>query len=109
MLNRSLRACLLLAAAAATACTSGDRRIAEGDEPIAALQVRYVSRRYDTAFWTAQARESTALWSIALQFCLSEGRDVAAHPNCASVIAADVQTRGGEPRRASAHALAAVA
>src|SRR5215218_9830206 len=97
MLQRSRRAWLLLLAAALATCNASDRRIAEGEEPIAALQVRHSSRRYDTAFWAAQARASTALWGIALQFCRSEGRDLVAHPNCASVIAADaqMQTHGG--------------
>jgi hypothetical protein len=94
MLHRSRRAWLLLLAAALAARSSADRRIAEGEEPIAALQVRHRSQRYDTGFWAAQARGSTALWAIALQFCRGEGRDLAAHPNCASVIAADAQTQG---------------
>jgi hypothetical protein len=50
-------------------------------------------------FWAGQVRASTALWAIALQFCRSEGRDLAAHPNCASVIAADSQTRRCAPGR----------
>jgi hypothetical protein len=62
---------------------------------------------YDTAFGTAQARASTALWAVALQFCRSEERDLAAHPNCASVIAADAQTQGGRSRRAAPVRLAA--
>jgi hypothetical protein len=108
MLHRSRRARLLLLAVALAACNLADRRIAEGEEPIAALQVRRRSQRYDTAYWAAQARASTALWGIALQFCRSEGRDLAAHPNCASVIAADAQarTRGGS-RHAETRQLAA--
>lgn len=45
--------------------------------------------------------------ALRLQFCRSEGRDLAAHPNCASVIAADVQTQGGRSRRAAPVRLAA--
>lgn len=107
MLQRSRRARLLFLAAALAACNSADRRIAEGEEPIAALQVRHRSQRYDTAFWAEQARASTSLWAIALQFCRSEGRDLAAHPNCANVIAVDVQTQGGRSRRAAPVRLAA--
>ena len=81
MPQRSRRARLLLVAAALAACSSADRRIAEGEEPIAALQVRHPSQRYDTAYWAGQARAA-----IALQFCRSEGRDLAAHPNCASAV-----------------------
>ena len=61
--------------------------------------MRHKSRRYDTAFWAEQARASTALWAVALQFCRSEGRELGAHPNCASVIEADAQTRGGRSQR----------
>ena len=101
---------LLLLLAFATACSSPERRIAEGEEPMAALQVNHPSRRYDAAFWLQQARGSTALWSIARQFCATEGSDLRAHPNCASVIAADAQLRTerrtrtvpGAPRLASA-------
>ena len=107
MLQRSRRARLLLLSAALAACSSPDRRIAEGEEPIAALQVRQRSQRYDTAFWAEQARASTALWAIALQFCRGEGKDLAAHPNCASVIAADAQSQRGRSRRAAPLRLAA--
>ena len=108
MLLRSRRARLLLLAAALAACNTPDRRIAEGEEPIAALQVRHRSRRYNTAYWATQARASTALWAIALQFCRSEGRDLAAYPNCASVIAADAQSRTrGRSRRAAVQQRAA--
>jgi hypothetical protein len=103
----SRRARLLLLAVALAACSSPDRRIAEGEEPIAALQVRKRSQRYDTAYWVTQARASTALWAIALQFCRSEGQDLTAHPNCASVIAADAQTQRGRSRRAAPVRLAA--
>lgn len=41
-----------------------------------ALQVGHPSRRYDTAFGTTQARTSTVVWAIALQFCRTEGRDL---------------------------------
>jgi hypothetical protein len=105
MLQWSRRARLLLLAAALA--SSPDRRIAEGEEPIAALQARHPSQRYDTAFWATQARAFTALWAIALQFCRSEGRDLAAHPNCASVIAADAQSRRGRSRRVAPVRLAA--
>lgn len=84
---------LLLLSAAVTACSSPERRIAEGEEPIAALQVNHPSRRYDAAFWEGQARGRTALWSIALQFCETEGKDLGTHPNCAGVIAADARLR----------------
>lgn len=73
MLRWCRRAGLLLLAAALAACNASDRRTAEGEEPISALQVQHLSRRYDTALWTAQARASTALLGIALQFCRSEG------------------------------------
>ena len=103
MLHRRVSARLLLILlAVAAGCNSSDRRIAEGEEPIAALQVRHPSQRYDTAYWIAQARASTAVWAIGLQFCQSAGRDLAAHPNCASVMEADARTRaqgGGRSRR----------
>lgn len=91
VIHRGLIAAL---SAALTACGSGaDRRIAEGDEPMQALQVRHLSRRYNAEFWREQARVETAVWSIALQFCTTEGRDTNAHPNCAAVLRVRAEVR----------------
>ena len=95
VIHRGLIAAL---SAALTACGSGaDRRIAEGDEPMQALQVRHLSRRYNVEFWREQARAETAMWSVALQFCTTAGRDTDAHPNCAAVLRVRAEAR--PPRR----------
>lgn len=63
---RRARSARLLALAAAAAGCGGDRRVAEGDEPIAALQVAHVSQRYSTEYWQAQAAQQSAVWSVAV-------------------------------------------
>jgi hypothetical protein len=73
-----------------------------------ALKVWHRARRYDTAFCAAQAAHVHHAVGIALQYCRSEGLDLAAHPNCASVIAADAQSQThGRSRRAAKRQVAA--
>ena len=97
-MRRVIQRGLIAALATLTACGWSDRRTTEGEEPMQALQVRRLSRRYNAEFWREQARAETALWSIAVQFCTSEGRDTATHPNCAAVLRASAEIRPPRPR-----------
>jgi hypothetical protein len=77
----------------------------EGDEPIAALEACVRSVRYDAAYWRGKAVHRTAVWSIAVQYCLTDHRrKLAQQPNCRSVLQTAVDltrelraTRRSEP------------
>lgn len=75
----------LIGALITISCTSADARIANGDEPIPALAVATVSTRYTDAYWVAQAVANTTVWTVAVDYCSREGRDLNAHPNCTAV------------------------
>jgi hypothetical protein len=77
---------------ASSACGNPQKQLAEGDEPIAALTATVLSRRYDAEFWKGQAHAQTTVWSIALQYCLTEHRrKLREHPTCRPVLVTAVE------------------
>jgi hypothetical protein len=75
-------ACVLLASGV-TACAGGD--VANGDDPIAALDAPVRSTRYDGAYWQQQRVAGSDVWRRALDVCSSER--ATERPNCEPVVA----------------------
>jgi hypothetical protein len=66
-----------------TGCGDPEAKVANGDDPIAALAVTVPSTRYGLNYWRQKSRESGDVWRRAVTYC--EGRDYGTNPNCAAV------------------------
>lgn len=75
-----------LAALLLTGCSKTQEEIANGDDPIAALEATMPSARYTDAYWMQQAETTPARYAEAVQVC--EGADLGERPNCATVASA---------------------
>ena len=64
-------------------CTESAEEIANGDDPLRALEAPVPSDRYGTGYWSRQMRSDADLWSRATAFC-SANND-GEHPNCDAV------------------------
>lgn len=73
---------LPLACLAVVACGQSDADVANGDDPMEALEVPHLSERYNTAYWTQTSAVDPELWAQAVEFCESLGRDLRDYPNC---------------------------
>lgn len=58
----------------------------------AGLEARVQSKRYDKLYWRAQALNGTAVWSVALRYCLTDHRrKLERQPNCRTVLRTAVE------------------
>jgi hypothetical protein len=93
----------LLCVAILAACTSKAQQqagLANGDDPIAALDASVESTRYGAAYWTQQADSNTATWQRAKDYCVrngvtAEGQKV----NCEPVMSARFEETARHPDR----------
>lgn len=104
------RAALLALFAGALAglfgCGPSTEEIADGGDPLAALEVNALSTRYDGRFWRLQHRQAPERYAEAVGYCAAEaeaGR-LGERPNCEPVLMADEFIRNAErelrgPRR----------
>ncbi len=89
MIARPLAGALGLAVlAGAAACrTAAETDVANGDDPIAALEAHVPSTRYERPYWHQVAQGKTAadsaLWRRAVETC--RGPESAQRPNCTAV------------------------
>lgn len=94
--------------ALAAACRSQAEReadIANGDDPIAALEVSAPSTRYSTRYWLTQAERDPATWGRATAYCQEQrAAPQGTRPNCAAVYEAqtNLSVRNLRPQRAPA-------
>lgn len=64
-------------------CTASEAEIANGEDPLRALESEQLSGRYTSSFWGEQMSENPELWARATAYCdQHQGRE---HPNCAAV------------------------
>ncbi len=66
-----------------SACGPTDEDIANGDDPIAALNVTAQSTRYASDFWVREHERNPDRFQEAVAFC--EGKEYADFPNCRAV------------------------
>lgn len=86
-----------LAVGLLTACSPSEASIAEGDDPMRALEVGVPSARYSHDFWVKEARAGTAVWDRAYGYCSAvwASGETATRPNCGHVRTADFATAAG--------------
>ena len=100
LLLRARRPSAVLAGAMLTAACGAvsDADIANGDDPMRALEVQPLSSRYNSTYWQTQAERNPALWNRAVTFCEAH-RNAAegAKPNCGSVFNAQFEIEGRKP------------
>jgi hypothetical protein len=77
------------------ACKKSDVAVANGDDPIAALNSRAATTRYVHEFWFDQARRRTTVWDSALALCSAywKAKD-GSKPTCGHVYTANFQNAG---------------
>jgi hypothetical protein len=73
------------AVGAAAACQPRADDVANGDDPIAALEAPVRSTRYDGAFWQQQRLAHSDVWQRALTACSAD--KAPRRPNCDPVVA----------------------
>jgi len=78
--NVTLVTLAALVGSLAAACGPTQEEIANGDDPIAALDSTVTSSRYGPTYWTEQMKGDTDVWSEALAYC--EPAEHANYPNC---------------------------
>ncbi len=71
-----------------TGCAPSGEDVADGDDPLAALEVGVPSTRYDSRYWHLKRREDRALFDEAATYCRGEqnAERLAEHPNCGPVL-----------------------
>lgn len=77
------RTVLALVVATIASCSPSPEDVANGDDPIAALESTAQSSRYGLNYWVEQRDQKTETWSKALAFC--EPPEHANYPNCQTV------------------------
>ncbi len=65
------------------ACGPSQEELANGEDPIAALESTVHSSRYGSAYWREQLEADSAVWKEARAFCADAQR--ADYPNCKTV------------------------
>lgn len=97
---RGRRGVALLALIAAAGCrTASETDIANGDDPIRALEVSVPGTRYTSTYWQTQAERDPALWKRAVAYCEPHRKaPTGARPNCAAVYTAQFEIAGRTPR-----------
>lgn len=92
----------LVLGALASGCGPGPEKVAEGDDPLAALAVAAQSERYDGRFWRLQHSQRPDLYGEAVAYCQGEqeaGR-LETRPNCTPVLQAkELIDSMNQPRR----------
>lgn len=78
--NVALVALAALLGSLALACGPTQEEIANGDDPMAALESTVKSSRYGAAYWTEQMKGDTGVWNEAVAYC--EPAERANYPNC---------------------------
>jgi hypothetical protein len=74
---------VLAAAITFLACGPSQEELANGDDPLAALESTVESSRYGAGYWTEQMTAKTQVWAEALAYC--EPAERADYPNCTTV------------------------
>lgn len=74
---------LLLITLLLVGCVETPEAIANGDDPLRALEAPVPSDRYGTGFWSRQMRSDAHLWGRATAFC--NANNDGEHPNCDAV------------------------
>ena len=102
----ALLACLVPTLAGLFGCGPSAEEVADGSDPLAALQVDALSTRYDGRFWRLQHRQAPERYAEAVAYCAaeSEAGRLSERPNCEPVLMADEFIRNAErelqgPRR----------
>lgn len=78
-------ALVALSAGVVGACQPKPEDVANGDEPIAALEAPVRSSRYDGPYWQQQRLAGSDVWRRAVETCSPER--AAQRPNCEPVLA----------------------
>jgi hypothetical protein len=88
-------AALLLLAACKTA---SDADVANGDDPMRALEVTVLSTRYTSTYWQTQAETNPELWKRAVAYCEEHRKaQTGSKVNCGSVYNAQFEIAGRKP------------
>jgi hypothetical protein len=96
----------ILALGACTSKSQQEADVANGDDPIAALDANVESTRYGTAYWTQQADSNTQTWQRAKDYCVRNGVTAQGQKvNCAPVMAARYEETARHPERRAPGAL----
>ena len=66
-----------------SACGPSQEELANGEDPLAALQSTAESNRYGAKYWTEQMSAASELWTQAVAYC--EPAEHADYPNCKTV------------------------
>ena len=66
-----------------SACAESEADIANGDDPLRALESGQLSDRYTSSYWGQKMGEDPELWAQATAFC--DQHEGAEYPNCAAV------------------------
>lgn len=86
---------VVLAGFVVIGCRKSDLDTANGDDPMAALNVRAPTTRYVHEYWIDQARRQTALWDSAYALCSTYWKQQdGSKPNCGHVYTANFQHAG---------------
>lgn len=73
----------LLLSLSLVGCGETDQEIANGDDPLKALEVPLRSDRYVSTYWTRKKIDDPELWAQAAAYC--EDKNDGEHPNCDAV------------------------
>lgn len=88
--------------------TASDVGVANGDDPMKALEARATSTRYTAGYWQTQADQNPTLWQNAVAYCDSQTvTGQGSRPNCSAVRSAQFEIAGRarvqeRPRRGAA-------
>lgn len=77
------------------ACQPKPEDVANGDDPIAALEVPVRSTRYDGPYWQQQRVAGSDVWRRAVDAC--SGAEATQRPNCEPVLA-NTRAQAGNAR-----------
>ena len=78
-----------------SACRKSDIALANGDDPIAALNVRAPTTKYVHEYWLDQATRKTPLWDSAYALCSAYWpHQDGSKPNCGHVYTANFYRSG---------------
>lgn len=79
------------------ACGQSEAEMANGDDPMKALESPYPSVRYNATYWTQTSALDKELWDRAVAFCegIEDPRD---YPNCNAVRSVAALDRMAQPR-----------
>lgn len=93
--RRQIVRAVIAASTVIFACRKSELAVANGDDPIAALNSGAATTRYVHEYWIDQARRRTTLWDSAFALCSAYWkRNDGSKPNCGHVYTANFQNAG---------------